>query len=89
MKILHSMVAIVGVSLVCVCLIVIRADDPETAYDESEIPVAVAIPVTIGIPVNPLVTANSGWSTNARVLPKNQIPHSAKNRRERLCTFLC
>jgi hypothetical protein len=92
------MVAFLGISLVALCLIVIRADDPETAYDESETPVTLAIPIALATAVNRQLILNSGRSTNVRVHAHKRIPcRVAKTQRlrapqiclELLCTLLC
>lgn len=96
---LHAIVAIIGISVVCVCLVVIRADDPETAYDESETPVSVATPI-VGTTVNsPLVSdarhpgADVGMEAesprNPQVVKDTRGMIAVGIRLERLCKFLC
>jgi hypothetical protein len=98
-KCLYRAIAVLGICLVCVSSFVIRADDPETTYDESEAPINLAAPVSVSPATNSprtLQATRVGAGFRIRRVEDNSsamdfvTPKRAPDSRLKLlCTLLC
>ena len=98
-KCMHRAIAVLGICLVCVSSFVLRADDPETTYDESEAPTNLAAPASVSPPTNsPLTLQATRVGAGFRIRPVEDkssamdfvAPKRAHDSHLKLlCTLLC
>jgi hypothetical protein len=97
-KYLRSMIIILGITFVSLSSMASRVDDPETAYNETDVPVNVTTPFVVrSNPVIPnrhivIITRQQLWCEPATAIlavtskPDRRASHSLLNL---LCKLLC